>query len=46
MSEAAKRSRPWRRALITERAARFDLAQGMEHTGQPLVQAARDLYET
>ncbi|MBI2731859.1 MAG: diguanylate cyclase [Aquabacterium sp.] len=46
MSAAAERTRPWHRALITERAARFHLSQGMEATGQPLIQSARDLYAT
>jgi len=45
MTEVAKRTRPWQRALITERAARFHLAQDMAYVGQPLMQAARDLYE-
>ena len=31
--EVSGRQRPWHRALITERAARFALAQGLQHTG-------------
>jgi signal transduction histidine kinase len=31
--EAAGRPRPWHRALITERAARFSLAHGLDHAG-------------
>ncbi|MDT3441905.1 diguanylate cyclase domain-containing protein [Pseudofrankia sp. BMG5.37] len=42
--EAATRSRPWHRALILERAARFHLAQGMEETGRMLLAAARHQY--
>jgi diguanylate cyclase (GGDEF)-like protein len=45
MDSAAQRSRPWHLALITERAARFHLAQGMHHTGRPLLKRATHLYE-
>jgi diguanylate cyclase (GGDEF)-like protein len=45
MNVVSKVSRPWHRALITERAARFHLAQGMEHTGMPLMRAAHHAYE-
>ncbi len=37
--------RPWHRALIHERAARFHLAQGLEHTGLTLMAEARAAYE-
>ncbi|WIX76776.1 AAA family ATPase [Amycolatopsis carbonis] len=36
--------RPWHQALITERAARFHLAHGVEHTGRALLAHARDHY--
>jgi signal transduction histidine kinase len=39
--EAAARQRPWHRALITERAARFHLAHGLEQTGYELLARAR-----
>ena len=39
--EAAGRQRPWHRALITERAARFYLAHGIEHAGYDLLAQAR-----
>jgi diguanylate cyclase (GGDEF)-like protein len=42
--EAAARTRPWHRALILERAARFYLAHGMAETGRPLLAAARRQY--
>ncbi len=45
MHEAAQRARPWHRALITERAALFHLAQGMEHSCRPLLSRACELYE-
>lgn len=44
MGEAGGRRRPWHRAFITERAARFHLAQGLEQTGHPLLNQARELY--
>jgi PAS domain S-box-containing protein len=44
MGEAGERQRPWQRALITERAARFHLAQGLEQTGRTLLHQARELY--
>ena len=37
--EAAQRQRPWHRALIAERAARFYLAHGIEHAAHLLAQA-------
>jgi diguanylate cyclase (GGDEF)-like protein len=40
----ATRQRPWHRALIRERAARFALAHGLAHTGQLLLAGARDGY--
>jgi len=42
--EAASRQRPWHRALITERAARFHLAHGLEQTGYELLAQARAEY--
>ncbi|WUU98827.1 AAA family ATPase [Actinoallomurus sp. NBC_01490] len=42
--EVAKRRRPWHQALITERAARFYLAHGVEHTGHQLLIKARRQY--
>ena len=43
--EAAARQRPWHRALIVERAARFYLAHGMEHVGYALLAEARHEYD-
>ncbi|QRP46879.1 AAA family ATPase [Amycolatopsis sp. FDAARGOS 1241] len=42
--EVVQRRRPWHRALIDERAARFHLAHGIEHTGFDLLARARDDY--
>jgi tetratricopeptide (TPR) repeat protein len=42
--EAAQRQRPWHRALITEHAARFYLARGLEHAGHDLLAQARQEY--
>ncbi|ONH22207.1 diguanylate cyclase [Pseudofrankia asymbiotica] len=42
--EAAGRTRPWHRALILERAARFYLAHGIEEAGRGLLAAARSQY--
>src|SRR6185312_10417723 len=42
--EVAGRGRSWHRALICERAARFYLADGMEHTGYVLLADARAEY--
>jgi predicted ATPase/signal transduction histidine kinase len=42
--EAAQRQRPWHRALIAERAARFYLAHGLEHLGYDLLNQARQEY--
>ena len=36
----------WQKALINERAARFHLAHGHEHTAQALLTVARDSYAT
>jgi signal transduction histidine kinase len=44
LREAAQRRRPWHRALITERAARFLFAQGVEHVGHDLLAQARQQY--
>jgi signal transduction histidine kinase len=43
-SEAARRRRPWHRALIAERTARFYLARGLEHAGYELLAQARQQY--
>ena len=43
---AAGRQRPWHRALITERAARFYLAHGAEHAGHAILAEARQDYAT
>ncbi|MDG6108313.1 AAA family ATPase [Dactylosporangium aurantiacum] len=40
----AGQQRPWHRALITERAARFHLTHGLEHTGRALLTEARQAY--
>jgi signal transduction histidine kinase len=42
--EALQRQRPWHRALIAERAARFRLAHGMERDGYDLLAQARRKY--
>ncbi|ABW16409.1 serine/threonine protein kinase [Parafrankia sp. EAN1pec] len=42
--EASVRARPWHRALILERAARFHLAHGMTAGGSALLDAARRQY--
>ncbi|QRP49592.1 AAA family ATPase [Amycolatopsis sp. FDAARGOS 1241] len=44
LREAARRQRPWHRALITERAALFHLAHGLDHTGHDLLGQARRHY--
>ena len=42
--DVAGRQRPWHRALITERAARFTLARGLQHAGFELLAQARQHY--
>jgi signal transduction histidine kinase len=42
--EVAQRQRPWHRALIAERAARFYLGHGVEHAGYDLLAQARQDY--
>ncbi|MDT7748772.1 MAG: hypothetical protein QOD96_2434, partial [Pseudonocardiales bacterium] len=42
--EVAGRPRPWHRALITERAARFCLAHSLDHAGFELLAQARKYY--
>ena len=42
--EVARRQRPWHRALIAERAARFYLAHGVEQAGYDLLAQARQEY--
>jgi signal transduction histidine kinase len=42
--DVADRRRPWHRALIAERAARFYLAHGIEHAGYDLLAQARHDY--
>jgi signal transduction histidine kinase len=44
LREAAGRPRPWHRALITERAARFSLGHGLDHSGYVLLAQARQHY--
>ena len=44
LREVALRQRPWHRALIAERAARFSLAHGIEHAGHDLLARAREAY--
>ena len=44
--EVAGRQRPWHRALITERAARFALARGLQHAGFELLGQARRMYQS
>ena len=41
---AGRRSGPWHRALIAERAARFYLAHGLDHAGYDLLAEARQEY--
>jgi signal transduction histidine kinase len=41
---AGQRTRPWHRALITERAARFYLAHGIDHRGYELLAQTRQQY--
>jgi signal transduction histidine kinase len=43
--EVAGRQRPWHRALITERAARFYLAHGVDQVGHDLLAQAREQYD-
>ncbi|ONH23207.1 serine/threonine protein kinase [Pseudofrankia asymbiotica] len=43
--ECSTRIRPWHRALILERAARFYLANGMEEAGHALLASARRQYQ-
>ena len=43
--EVAPRQRPWQRALITERAALFQLRYGLEYAGRALLGEARCWYE-
>jgi len=42
--EAAQRQPPWHRALITERAARFQMAHGLDQAGYELLAGARQEY--
>ena len=42
--DAAGRQRPWHRTLITERAARFHLAHGLDQAGYDLLAQARQDY--
>jgi signal transduction histidine kinase len=42
--EVAGRRRPWHRALIAERAARFSLTHGLDHAGYELLAHARQEY--
>ncbi|HTY31032.1 AAA family ATPase [Mycobacterium sp.] len=42
--EVAARQRPWHQALITERAALFAMARGLQHAGLELLVRARQQY--
>lgn len=44
LETAARQQRPWQRALICERAARFHLEEGMKTTGRVLMAEARRLF--
>ena len=44
LREVGGRPRPWHGALITERAARFFLAHGLDHIGYDLLAQARQQY--
>jgi signal transduction histidine kinase len=44
LREVTRRQRPWHRALIAERAARFYLAHGVEQAGHDLLAQAREAY--
>lgn len=44
IAAAARRSRPWHQAMISERAGRYYCAQGMEQIGQALLGQARRGY--
>jgi signal transduction histidine kinase len=44
LRDVGGRNRPWHRALITERAARFHFAHGAEHAGHDLLAQAREAY--
>jgi GAF domain-containing protein len=44
LREAVQQQRPWHWALIAERAARFNLAHGLEHAGYDLLTQARRAY--
>lgn len=44
LGEVQGRQRCWHQALITERAALFDLVHGMEHMGRTLLRGACQLY--
>ena len=43
--EAAQRARPWHRAMIAERAARFALSHGLDHAGHRMLADARRQYD-
>jgi hypothetical protein len=45
LREVAGRHRPWHRALIAERAARFYLDHGLEHAGYEHLARARQQYK-
>ncbi|HVE52241.1 MAG TPA: ATP-binding protein, partial [Ramlibacter sp.] len=45
LEEASLHQRPWHHALITERAALFHLAHGLESTGRSLLAQACDRYD-
>jgi PAS domain S-box-containing protein len=45
LREVTRRRRPWHAAIITERAARFHLARGLDYTGWSLLAEARARYQ-
>ncbi|MFI5840172.1 diguanylate cyclase [Catenuloplanes sp. NPDC051500] len=45
LREVSRRRRPWHYAVIAERAAAFQLAEGNEYAGNGLLGLARDAYE-
>ena len=44
LRDPAQRARPWHRAMIAERAARFALSHGLDHAGHRLLADARRQY--
>jgi len=46
MDQVGAVTRPWQQALITERAAYFHFAQGLDRSAEPLLQSAFEGYQT